>query len=351
MKRIAERRPWGLVLDQDYEPKVSMIIPTYNEASVIVKKLQNIEKLDYPKEKLEVIIVDSASRDTTVDMAKKYVKKNGFPFKILILEEEERRGKGKALNFALQYSKGEVIATSDADSYWEASALRKALRYMAYPQIGAVTGREILINLNRNDYTTAEGLYRKFYNTLRIGESKYYSTLIFQGEFAVYKREVFEKFEDEKGSDDTGTVINIISKGLRCIFVPNAVFHDMAPSTWKGRMTVKTRRAQHLIYALTKAVKLKIKRRIPMSSLIIFVNFFLHVINPLLSIALLGSLIYLLYEFPLFLVCIPLLFLSRKLRAFLLSYISNNIALVLAIFRCIKGDRQDIWQKVPEMRY
>jgi len=155
MSRIA-RRSWNVATNRNYEPKVTMIIPTYDESTVITEKLQSLKRTDYPHEKLEVIIVDGSSTDNTVTKAKRYLKDNGFPFEIKILEEKERSGKAKALNFALKHAKSEIIATSDADSYWEPSALRKAISYLADPKVGAVTGREKLINEGRNTLTLAE---------------------------------------------------------------------------------------------------------------------------------------------------------------------------------------------------
>jgi biofilm PGA synthesis N-glycosyltransferase PgaC len=350
MRRAIKKETDEILPDNKYEPKTTVIVPTYNESTVITKKLQNLQKTDYNPEKLEVIVVDSASTDGTADIAKKYVKENGFPFDVLILEEEQRRGKAAALNFALKQATGEVIATSDGDSYWDESALRNGIRFMAEADIGAVTGREVLSNLNKNIYTKGEGFYREFYNALRLGESKLHSTLIFQGELSLYKKDVLEKFEDKKGSDDSGSVIDIIAKGFRCLFVPSAVFTDMAPSSWNGRMTVKTRRAQHLVYVMLKALKLKIKKRIQVPLSVVLGNFFIHIVNPFLSLVFLASLIYLFYSFPILLLLVPLPFLSMRFRAYFLSYSSSNLAAMLAVLRYLRGDYQLVWKKVPEMR-
>lgn len=351
MRRIATKKPWNIILDEKYEPKVTLIIATYNESNAILKRLENLTKLDYPKEKLEIIGVDSASTDGTVEIAKKYISSIDFPFKIMFLEQEKRMGKAKALNFALKYATGEIIATSDADSYWEPSALRQAIPYLASSQVGALTGREVFLNIDKNALTLAEGAYRDIYNILRVAESKIGSTFIFQGELSLYKRESFDKFEDEQGSDDTGTVINIISKGYRSIYVPNAVFYDVAPSTWLGRMVVKTRRAQHLLFALSKAVKLKFQGKLKLPAITTYMNFYLHAINPILSIGLLVSLVYALWKYALWLslpllMIVPFFLLITKLRSFIVSYLTGNMALLLAIVRCIKGDKQIIWKKI-----
>jgi len=339
------------VIDRNYEPKVTMIIPTYNESTVITEKLQSLKGIDYPHEKLEVIVVDSSSTDNTASKAKRYLKDNGFPFEIKIIEEKERKGKAKALNFALEDAKSQIIATSDADSYWEPSALRKAISYLADPQVGAVTGKEEFLNPNQNVLTLAEGMYRQVYNTLRVGESKIHSTLFFQGELSVYKREAFEKFNDEKGSDDSGTVKNIIACGYRTIFVPEAAFSDMAPYTWKGRIVVKERRALHLIHALVGAAKLKKQKRFPQPGFIVYANSFIHLINPFLSVALLIGAICLMCMFPLLLLFTLPSFLLKKSRVLIVSYLTSNLALILAVLGYIRGEEQIVWKKTDEMRH
>jgi biofilm PGA synthesis N-glycosyltransferase PgaC len=349
MSRVA-RRPWNIEIDPQFEPEVTMIIPTYNESGVIGEKLRSLKKLNYPIEKLEVILVDSCSKDNTVNIAREYLKNNEFPFKIKILEEKERSGKARALNFALMHSKGQVIATSDADSYWDPSALQEAASYLADPRVGASTGREEFLNLNQNVLTRAEGMYRNMYNILRIGESKIHSTQFFQGELSLYKREAFDKFNDENGSDDSGTVKNIIAKGYRTVFVPGAVFSDIAPYTWKGRIDLKVRRALHVIHALVGAAKMKRENRFPQPGLILYTNFFIHLINPFLILAFLIGLAYLVYVFPLLLLfCLPL-FLWKKSRILIVSYLTSNFALIWANLKYVRGEQQIVWKKIDEMR-
>jgi biofilm PGA synthesis N-glycosyltransferase PgaC len=348
--RKAGRRPWNVAINSKYEPKVTMIIPTYNESSVIAEKLQSLRKLIYPSEKLEVILVDSCSTDNTVSIARKYLQDNEFPFKIQILEEKERAGKSKALNFALKNASGQIIATSDADSYWEPSALKIATSFLADPQVGALTGREEFLNLNQNVFTVAEGLYRDIYNHLRIGESKIHSTQFFQGELSLYKREAFEKFNDEKGSDDSGTVKNIIARGFRTIFVPEMVFWDRAPHTWKGRLALKERRALHVIHALVGAAKLKRKKSFPQPALVLYTNCFIHLINPFLIFAFPIGIIYLAFTFPLLLLLSLPLFLAKKPRTLFVSYLTSNLALVRANLKYMRGEEQVVWKKIDEMR-
>lgn len=349
------KKTWGLIVNHNYQPKVSLIIPTFNEASVISRKLENVQRIDYPEDKLQIILVDSASNDGTFAVCKGWLEKNDSRFPIKLLSEKQRLGKSHALNTALEYADGEIVATSDADSFWEPDALRNAVSFFADPSVGAVTGREELINPEKSIHTLSEGIYRKFYYVLRLGESKVNSTLIFQGELSLYRRSAFKKFEDKAGySDDTGTVVKIISRGYRCIFIPEAVFHDTAAFSLCGRLILKSRRAQHLISGIMHSLKLKIGGMLPISSWVILFNFYMHVISPLLLISTaLAFVIAITLNFQRFwyliLLGVPLL-MFKKSRVFMSSYLTSNIALIIGLMRHFTGRREAAWRKIKEMR-
>lgn len=350
MRSVAKRN-WGLMLDDSYEPKVSLIIPTYNEASIIAKKLENVQQLDYPSEKLQVILVDSASTDGTLAACRAFQDSHSVRFPMRLLLEKERMGKSHALNNALEYAVGEIIALSDADSFWNSDVLRRTCRFFSDPSIGAVTGREKLVNLDQSVHTQSEGVYRDFYYCLRLGESKIHSTYIFQGELSLYRKSALGKFEDRPGySDDTGTVIRLISEGFRCVFVPDAVFRDTAAYSLQGRLMLKSRRSEHLIAAIAESVRLKISKRFPVPSVIVFFNFYVHVISPLLLLST-GLLVLLNIQaswFLLFPLIAALLF--KRSRLLIISYTTSNLALVDGLIRHIFGRKQTTWQKVDEMR-
>jgi poly-beta-1,6-N-acetyl-D-glucosamine synthase len=352
---LKNRHKRSFITNDGYKPNVTLIIATYNERAVIEKKLENIQELDYPENALQVIVVDSASNDGTLEVCKSFLAGHKSRFPITLISEKERLGKSHALNFALKHSDGDIIATSDADSFWENDALRKAISYFADPSIGAVTGREKLSNIQKSINTLSEGLYRGFYYTLRLGESNIHSTLIVQGELALYRRKAFVEFENRPGySDDIGTVINIVSNGYRCIFVPEAVFYDTAAFSLKGRLMLKSRRAEHLIAGVVRSLKLKMNGKLPLSSVVVFFNFYFHVISPfLLIIAVLATIaIYLvdfrfLWYFGIFLV--PVLVLQKP-RIFAFSYLTSNIALMMGLFHHITRKQSATWPKIDEMR-
>ncbi|MEM2144619.1 MAG: hypothetical protein QW279_04610, partial [Candidatus Jordarchaeaceae archaeon] len=152
----------------------------------------------------------------------------------------------------------------------------------------------------------------------------------------------------------TGTVINIISKGYRCIFVPDLIFYDTAAFTLKGRLMLKSRRAQHLIAGVLQSLHFKVNGKLPIPLLVVLFNFYLHLISPvlfLLTIVVIGATITLYFStfWFLLLLFVPLL-LIKKLRLFLVSYFTSNIALIIGIIQNTRRKRSSSWRKIDEMR-
>ena len=117
---------WPTKIDYNFKPKVSIIIPTYNEAGIIGYKLENTSKITYPKDLFEIVIVDSNSTDDTVKIIRDFSEKEKN-LNIKLLVESERKGKSHALNNALSQCNGEIVIVSDADCFWPPDILDKAL--------------------------------------------------------------------------------------------------------------------------------------------------------------------------------------------------------------------------------
>lgn len=122
--------------DESYYPNISLIIPIYNEELIIGEKIKNNLSLDYPKDKLEIIVVSDGSTDGSKSIVEKYLDK-GIKF-----FEFERAGKLVAINRVFPYTKGEIIVFTDANPMFNESALKKLTRHFVDVSIGAVTGVE-----------------------------------------------------------------------------------------------------------------------------------------------------------------------------------------------------------------
>ncbi|MEM3551745.1 MAG: glycosyltransferase [Candidatus Bathyarchaeia archaeon] len=347
MKR-ASSKPWSIRTNNDYRPKISIIVPTYNESSIILFKLINLSRVRYPENLMEVIVVDSNSCDSTIDIVRRFFNENSrVNFKILV--EEERKGKSHALNYALNHCEGDIIIVSDADCFWPSDVLEKAIPFLADPSVGAISGPKILLNAGQTWVTRMEEAYLKSANVLRLGESKSGSTVFFEGGFSAFKREAFERFDPyETGSDDCGTVIHVLERNFKAILVPEARFFSMFPASFCGKLVVKSRRANQLVRVFAKYLASVGKKGIVVARRIIIPNVILYLFSPLaFTIFLIFSLV-LLMHFPLLLAASALLIVP-SVRFYLYEIFESNFILFAAIFAAIFGKKFSVWGQ-PEDR-
>jgi len=342
MKRLSKKGNWNLALS-DFEPKVTLIVATYNEANIIEDKLNNIRELIYPKDNLEVIVVDSASTDGTAQVVKDYLERNSLPFKTIVIEEDQRRGKSKALNNALQTASGNIVATSDADCIWTPQSFNNALKYLSDKSVAAVCGVEVLTNPEESSAARTELQHRQVFNFIRVGESKLQSTIVFEGALALYKKGLLEKFDED--CDDSGSALNLVQKGFRTIMVPDASFLNASPGGWKIKATKKIRRAQHLVDVWWKCLKLSLRRKSKMNLWISTGNIFLYLFNPFLFPVFMATIVWVFLAWPLTSLTIPVFLLVPKLRDAIMTYLSNYMFLLYAILMQALGRKQIIWKK------
>jgi len=351
MKRLTAKRNYHLTLQSKTEPTVSVIVPTYNEASVIEQKLSNITQGSYPVSRLELIVVDSASTDRTAAIAGEFLKLNRFNGQVV--EENQRTGKSAALNIGLGRATGELICISDAECGWDKNALRNAVRYFSDPSVGSVSGVHHVPDSGQTMAGNVEGSYRSVYRMLRVAESKLDSTPIGEGEIQLFRRRDLDHFDTNVGGDDTCAALCMVEKGLRAINADDVVFFDPAPPAWRARFRQKIRRGQHVLQAFLKHKRLLWGKGV-FSRLIFPMEFFIYAINPTLFLPLLVLTGIVMATIPIiaYLVtaAVILTMAIPSLRTTATTYVSNNLTMVAAILQEARGNKQLVWTKIDENR-
>jgi len=342
------KKPWGLAIDNNFQPKVSILIPVHNEEKTIVDKLRNIKSVAYPKENIEIIVTDDASNDDTLQRVKSFVELNP-DLNIRIVGQNMRAGKSAALNKALPSSTNDVIIVSDADTQWPEDMLKKTLPYLADSKIGAVTCGGVNRNRGETWVTKNEDTYLHFTNLIRFGESKLHSTIRFEGGFCAYKKNAFEKFDSETGSDDSGTALEVVQQGHRAIMVSDALFYTAFPTRFRDKLKTKTRRATQLISLWVKCFKLLFKRRLLLPKKIAIPEMLLFIFSPMILIGLIVTAISVILLSPFSLFSLSILAIIGCLLVFarraFVEIVIDNLVLFYALTSLLRGRRYTAWEK------
>jgi cellulose synthase/poly-beta-1,6-N-acetylglucosamine synthase-like glycosyltransferase len=197
------------------EPTVSVVIAAHNEEDVIERRVRNLLDLDYPADRLEILVASDASIDGTDEIVDRLAVEDGR----VKLVRCARAGKVSAQNRGVAVSTGEIVAFSDANAVWQGDALRKLVRSFADPAVGYVTGRALY---EPADGTNREGAYWRFELWVRAQESRLGSITAGNGPIYAVRRSDWIDLEPWCGHD-LGLPYLMVQRGRRAVYDPDAV--------------------------------------------------------------------------------------------------------------------------------
>jgi cellulose synthase/poly-beta-1,6-N-acetylglucosamine synthase-like glycosyltransferase len=210
-------------------PFVSLLIPAYNEARVIARKIENSLALDYPRDRIEIVIVSDGSSDQTVNIAR-----SAGGVRVLALPQN--RGKVAALNTAVAGLVGEIIVFSDASAMLAPDSVRRLVENFADSSVGAASGRYKVVKPNEVNIGASEDFYWKYEAFLKTQESRLASTLGAHGHLHAIRKELYPYPPAETINDDYVIPLSVLGRGFRAVYEPAAVvFEEAQEMTGFGR--------------------------------------------------------------------------------------------------------------------
>jgi poly-beta-1,6-N-acetyl-D-glucosamine synthase len=226
------------------EPSVSIIIAAYNEEKVIASKLKNTLGLDYPPDKLQIIVAAHGSADATATIAKSF---DG----VLVLHATERKGKAAAINDAIQHAVYPIVVLTDANTVLSTQTLKHLIAPFADEQTGAVAGEKKVISVD-GATGSGEGLYWKYESWLKQQETKFYTVVGAAGELFALRRELFVPVPEQTITDDFFISININLKHKKVQYAADAVSTETASASlqdeWKRKVRIAAGGIQSLSF-------------------------------------------------------------------------------------------------------
>ena len=212
---LARLRPRPIRKD-DATPDVSVIVAAHDEEDVIARRVENLLELDYPRDRLRIVVASDGSTDRTEEIVEALAAKAPN----VSLLRVERAGKATAQNRAVAETDSEVVAFSDANSRWEPDALRKLVRSFGDPDVGYVCGQ---LRLESADGATQEGLYWRYELWQRESESAIGSITAGNGAIYGVRRSDYLGWDDPFIGHDFGLPFRLVQRGRRAVYEPEAV--------------------------------------------------------------------------------------------------------------------------------
>ncbi|MEM2514615.1 MAG: glycosyltransferase family 2 protein [Candidatus Bathyarchaeia archaeon] len=213
-------------------PVISVIVPVKNEEKVVERLLKVLLRLDYPDDKKEIIIVEDGSIDRTVEICQRYVRL--YPNKVRLLHKQESNGKPSALNYALKYAKGEIVAVFDADNVPEPNALKRAVKYFHDSSVAAVQGRLCSINADENMLTKFASYEEAVWCEVCLrGKDALGLFVNLKGSCQFIRRDILAKlngFNEETLAEDLELSVRLVEKGYKIRYASDVCSWQETPS-------------------------------------------------------------------------------------------------------------------------
>jgi cellulose synthase/poly-beta-1,6-N-acetylglucosamine synthase-like glycosyltransferase len=228
-------------------PSVSVLIPAFNEAQDIVRTITNKLGLDYPPDKLDVIVVSDDSTDGTDELVQDLAAKSAG--RLRLLRQSPRQGKTAALNMAVRVAQGEILVFSDANSLYAGDALSHLVASFADPRVGYVTGQMIYTNPDGVLIGDGCSAYMRYENLLRRYETLLGSVVGVDGGVDAMRKELYRPMRSDQ-LPDLILPLSVVVAGHRVIYDPAAVVREPALVRSRDEYSMRVRVAIRALWAL-----------------------------------------------------------------------------------------------------
>jgi glycosyltransferase involved in cell wall biosynthesis len=262
-------------------PQVSLIVAAHDEQDVIERKIENALALDYPPDRLELIVASDGSRDATVELAREAAARDE---RVRVLELS-RRGKVATQDAAVDAAAGEILAFSDANALWEPDALERLARRFAEPRVGYVCGQ---LRYTAADGGNQEGAYWRFENSVRLLESRLGSVTAGNGAIYAVRRDAYLRL-DPRTSHDLSLPFNLVKRGWRAVYEPAARASERPLPSLESEFRRKRRMMSHAWPTVMRGGMLSPRGYGLLYGLEIFSHRVLRYATPLLHLIALGT--------------------------------------------------------------
>jgi len=227
-----------------FEPHITILIAAYNEEDNIDSTLKNKLNLDYPKEKLEVIVISDGSTDRTDEIVRRHKGE-----RVRLIRQEPRAGKTSALNMAVPETNGKILIFSDANSLYAQDALRTLIGNFNDPSVGYVTGKMVYTNPDGPTIGDGCNAYMKYENFLRRIETRLGSVVGVDGGIDAIRKNLYRPMNPDHLPDFV-LPLKVVDQGYRVVYEPQAVLKEPSLKASKDEYRMRVRVSLRSLWAL-----------------------------------------------------------------------------------------------------
>lgn len=343
---------------QDDIPKVTLLVPAFNESKVIESKMRNIDAMEYEVRRMEVIVASDGSSDGTQELVRKHLCR--FPLRLL--DFQQRRGKTSVVNDALASCSTPLVCLCDANVMFRPDALKVMVERFHDPKVGAVTG-DVQLASHESDFGNGESMYYFYERALQKGESLVGSVMGVDGGMYVIRRELFENLESDTILDDFSVSMRVIRKGFRIIYEPLAIADENGTPTSTAEYTRRVRVTKGAVQSIRRGYYPSFFKQ-PVAYAQWFSHKFLRWANPLLLLALLlgSGMLSGYYSLALYFFIAQILFYGIGVLAFIFPslrdkpiigiiyfFVLSHAAMLEGIYKGLGGNYSAIWNRTERV--
>jgi cellulose synthase/poly-beta-1,6-N-acetylglucosamine synthase-like glycosyltransferase len=348
---LARRRPRP-AHRADVTPPVTVVVAAHDEEAVIGRRVENLLALDYPADRLEVVVASDGSEDGTGTAAAAAADGDAR----VRVAERPRAGKVAAQDAVVAETMSEVVAFSDANSLWAPDALRKLVRSFGDPEVGYVCGR---LELERPEGTSREPAYWRYELWIRESESQLGSITGGNGAIYAVRREDYRDSDPRLGHD-LGLPYVMAQNGRRAVYDPEALAFEKAARNSEDELGRRMRmQSQSWLHILSGRM---LRPSHPLFLAQLVSHRVLRNSTGVLHLALFGASVGLARRAPVYRTALAAqlawlgLAAAGRLRAPLPGaalayyYATMTGATVAGLVRCLRGDVPAVWDKAAGTR-
>jgi len=237
--------------ERNFFPLVSILVPCYNEGAVVQGSIRSLLKLDYPR--YEIIVIDDGSRDDTCAKARVFEGVHGNAQVRVI--RKQNAGKAIALNTGIAAARGEFVLCMDGDSALHPATLRRAVRHLADPRVGAVAGSVKVVN-RTNLLSSLQALeYVEGLNMVRAAQGFFRLVNIIPGPIGVFRRAALRRvggYDHDTFAEDCDLTLKLLGDGWQIHYEPDAIAYTEAPEKLLDLLKQRYRWTRGILQAIRK---------------------------------------------------------------------------------------------------